>query len=50
MSQNSEHHIVISGGRVMDPESGLDSVRNVAISDGVVQELAEAPIEGHETI
>ena len=28
--------IVISGGRVIDPESGLDAIRNVAIDDGKI--------------
>jgi hypothetical protein len=30
-SQQAIHAHVILGGRVMDPESGLDAVRNVAI-------------------
>ena len=50
MSENREYDIVISGGRVMDPESGLDAVRNVGISEGVIRELRDSPIEGHETI
>ena len=28
--------LLITGGRVMDPASGLDAVRNVAVRDGVV--------------
>ncbi len=28
------HDVVITGGRVMDPESGFDQVANVGISDG----------------
>ena len=30
----SGYDIVIANGRVMDPESGLDAVRNVGISGG----------------
>jgi N-acyl-D-aspartate/D-glutamate deacylase len=32
----SDWDIVLRGGRVIDPESGLDEVRDVAISDGRV--------------
>jgi predicted amidohydrolase len=28
---NKEYDIVITGGRVIDPETGLDTVRNVGI-------------------
>lgn len=28
------YDIVISGGRVIDPESGLDGIRNIGIIDG----------------
>ena len=40
------YDIVIEGGRVIDPESGLDAVLNVGIVDGRVDTLASAPIEG----
>ena len=46
----SVYDIVISGGRVIDPESGLDSIRNVAISDGKIIELSENPLAAEETI
>ncbi|HEY1659102.1 MAG TPA: amidohydrolase family protein [Candidatus Sulfotelmatobacter sp.] len=42
--------IVISGGRVMDPESGLDAVRNVGIRDGKIVEITEHSLKGKETI
>jgi dihydroorotase len=42
--------IVISGGRVMDPESGLDSVRNVGIRDGKIVAITENGLEGKQTI
>ena len=42
--------IVISGGRVMDPESGLDAVRNVGIRDGKVAEISEKPLSGKQNI
>lgn len=38
--------IVISGGRVIDPESGLDAIRNVAIDDGKIVAISEFELEG----
>ncbi|HEV2101182.1 MAG TPA: amidohydrolase family protein, partial [Candidatus Acidoferrum sp.] len=42
--------IVITGGRVMDPESGLDAVRNVGIRDGKIAEISEKPLSGKQNI
>ena len=42
--------LVISGGRVIDPESGLDDVRHVGIRDGVVAAISESPLSGAETL
>ena len=41
---------VITGGRVMDPESGLDAVRNVGIRDGKILEISEKPLSGKQNI
>lgn len=43
------YDIVIEGGRVIDPETGLDAVRNVAINGGTIARISERPLEG-ETI
>ena len=40
------YDLVIEGGRVMDPESGLDAVRNVGIVDGRVAAISVDPLEG----
>ncbi|HXJ11209.1 MAG TPA: amidohydrolase family protein [Candidatus Limnocylindrales bacterium] len=42
--------VVISGGRVMDPESGLDAVRNVGIRDGKIVEISEKTLQGKQSI
>ena len=42
--------IVISRGRVMDPESGLDSVRNVGIRNGKIVAITEKALEGKQRI
>ena len=38
---SSPHDLVILGGRVIDPETGVDAPRNVGIRDGSVVSLGE---------
>jgi predicted amidohydrolase len=38
------------GGRVIDPESGLDAVRHVGIKAGKIVMLSEAPLTGAPTL
>ena len=40
------YDIVLSGGRVMDPETGLDGVRNVGINGSVIVAVSEEPLDG----
>jgi dihydroorotase len=47
---SATYDLVITGGRVMDPESGLDAVRNVGISDGKVRAISTATLQGRKTI
>jgi dihydroorotase len=42
--------LVLRGGRVMDPESGLDAVREVGIRGGQVAALSETPLAGREVV
>ena len=42
--------VVIAGGRVIDPQSGLDGVRHVGIRAGAVAALSETPLEGSTTV
>jgi N-acyl-D-aspartate/D-glutamate deacylase len=44
------YDVVIANGRVMDPESGLDGVRNVGIRAGKVVAVSEKPLTGKTTI
>jgi N-acyl-D-aspartate/D-glutamate deacylase len=44
------YDVVIRGGRVVDPESGLDAVRNVGISDGIIRKVSAEPLKGRATI
>lgn len=40
----AEHDIALNGGRVIDPESGLDRVLNVGVTAGRIAALTERPI------
>ena len=42
--------IVITGGRVIDPETGLDAIRNVAIEGDKIVAISEFPLEGDMVI
>ena len=44
--QASSYDIVIANGRVMDPESGLDAVRNVGITAGKIRAISVEPLKG----
>jgi len=46
----ADYDLVINNGRVMNPASGLDSVRNVGISDGKVMVLSREAINGAQEI
>lgn len=45
-----QYDIVLEGGRVMDPESGLDTVRNVGIRDGKIASISGSPLSGRRVI
>jgi N-acyl-D-aspartate/D-glutamate deacylase len=42
--------LVLANGRVMDPESGLDAIRNVGIRDGKIMAISEGELEGSRVI
>ncbi|MCR9087860.1 MAG: hypothetical protein NXH97_14080 [Rhodobacteraceae bacterium] len=45
-----EFDLVIENGRVIDPETKLDALRNVGITDGRIEVVTDAEISGEETI
>lgn len=49
-STGQTYDLVLSGGRVMDPESGLDAVRNVGVIGGSIAAVSERPLDGREVI
>jgi len=44
------YDVVIVNGRVMDPESGLDAVRNVGLRAGKIAALSTEAIQGRRTL
>src|SRR3981081_1353551 len=45
-----EFDVVIAGGRVMDPESGLDGIRDVGITGGKIVAISSEHLQGKATI
>jgi N-acyl-D-aspartate/D-glutamate deacylase len=44
------YDLVLSGGRVMDPESGLDAVRNIGITGDRIVRISDKPLTGKRVI
>ena len=42
--------LVLSSGRVLDPESKLDAVRHIGIRDGVIRAVSETSLRGRTTV
>ena len=45
-----QYDLVIAGGRAIDPETGLDAIRNVGIRDGKIARIAESELTGKHVI
>lgn len=45
-----EYDIVLSGGRVIDPETKLDAIRNVGIANNRIAQISTEPLKGKQTI
>ena len=44
------YDLIVQGGRVMVPASGLDAIRNVGIRDGRIAVISESALEGDQQI
>jgi N-acyl-D-aspartate/D-glutamate deacylase len=44
------YDLVIEGGRVLDPETGLDAVRNLGIAQGKIVKISADPLDGKRVI
>ena len=49
-AQAEDYDLVILNGRVMDPGSKLDAVRNVGVKNGKIAIVTKRSIKGRETI
>jgi hypothetical protein len=45
-----QYDLVIEGGRAMDPETGLDAVRNVGIRDGKIVRISSETLSGRRVL
>src|SRR5690348_3722257 len=45
-AEGEPYDVVIANGRIMDPESGLDAVRNVGISGGKIEAISSSGLQG----
>jgi len=48
--QPAVYDLVLANGRVMDPDSGLDAVRQIGIREGRIAVVSEEPLTGKETL
>jgi N-acyl-D-aspartate/D-glutamate deacylase len=48
--QAQQYDLVLANGRVMDPETNLDAVRNVAILNGKIARISAEPLPAKRTI
>ncbi len=45
-----QYDVVIKGGRVMDPETGTDAIRNVGISGGRISRISKDALRGKKVV
>ena len=45
-----QYDLVIEGGRVLDPETGLDAIRNVGIAGGKIERISNEKLSGKRAI
>lgn len=49
-SQKDSYELVIQGGRVMDPETGLDAIRDIGINGDTIIAISADTLTGNKTI
>jgi N-acyl-D-aspartate/D-glutamate deacylase len=50
LALSQTYDVVIQGGRVIDPETGLDAVRNVGIAQGKIRKISATALDGKRVI
>jgi N-acyl-D-aspartate/D-glutamate deacylase len=49
-TRGESYSLVLQGGRVMDPATGMDSVRNLGVRDGKIVAISSEPLRGDTVI
>ena len=44
------YDVVLAGGRVMDPETKMDAVRNVGILNNRIAQISSEPLQGKQVV
>src|SRR5438477_5720651 len=44
------YDLVLAGGRIMDPETNLDAVRNTGVTGNRIAAISASPLQGREVI
>lgn len=50
MTYAQHYDIVLQGGRVMDPETGMDAVRNIGINAGKIARISQRKLTGRQIL
>jgi N-acyl-D-aspartate/D-glutamate deacylase len=50
LASAQQYDLVLEGGRVMDPETGLDAMRNIGIRGGKIDRISSEPLVGRRTV
>ena len=50
LASAQQYDLVIEGGRVMDPETALDAVRNIGVRDGKIASISASPLAARRVI
>ena len=50
LQAQERYDVVLENGRVLDPETGLDAIRDVGIRGRVIEAISEGPLEGEVVI
>ena len=50
LALSQSYDLVIQGGRVIDPETGLDAVRNIGIVQGKIKRISAETLPGKRVI
>jgi N-acyl-D-aspartate/D-glutamate deacylase len=45
-----QYDVVLEGGRIIDPESGLDAVRNIGVSGSTIRAITETRLNGRTVV